>query len=98
MKKIIQRFKTIALVNIIIVSVLSVIILIGWLFYSSDIKNLFPDNQLSNPVTCLTFLLSCLSFICIISPEKSLQYTGKALAVIVLLTGIIKFSEVLFNY
>ncbi|HUS03675.1 MAG TPA: hypothetical protein VMY77_18170, partial [Chitinophagaceae bacterium] len=98
MKTIISRFQRVAIINITIVFALSAIILTGWLFYASPVKNLFPGNQLSNPVTSLCFLLACVSLICLVNTRKQLRTIGKMLAVVVLLIGLIKFSEVLFNY
>ena len=98
MKTIVSRFERVAIINIIIVFALSAIILTGWLFYDSPVKNLFPGNQLSNPVTSICFLLACISLICLINSRKQFRTIGKTLASVVLLIGLVKFSEVLFNY
>jgi PAS domain S-box-containing protein len=98
MKTIISRFKNIALFNICLVMLLSCVILTGWQFYSSGIKDIFPDNQLSNPVTAITFLVAAVSLACIINVEKKIRLTGQWLATAVLIIGLIKFSEVFFGY
>lgn len=97
MEKLICQFKRAGLVNIIIVLVLSFLILAGWLFYDSPIKNLFPGNQLSNPVTAVCFLLAGLSFILLINKEKNFNLFGKFLAIIIVITGSIKFLEIFIN-
>ena len=98
MKTLIDRFNTVAVINILIVFVLSALILTGWLFYNSPVKNFFPGNQLSNPVTSVCFLLACSSFVCLINRSKEFRTIGKVVAFIVLFTGLLKFTEILFNY
>jgi len=98
MKKIVIYFQCITVINIFFVSVLALVVLFGWHFDCSIIINLFPNQQLSNPVTALCLLLSAISFLCISNSKNHTLFLGKFLAGIILVIGLIRFLETIIHY
>jgi PAS domain S-box-containing protein len=95
MENIISRYKKIAKVNLIIVSLLSILILLAWHTGSVFIRNLLPKNQLSNPVTAICFIILSASLYFSLGNKV---LTGKICSFIVFLISLIKVGEILFNY
>ena len=98
MQTIIRRHRKLSLLNLFLVSFISLVVIIAYQFNLLFLKYLFVGKQLSNPVTALCLLLSAAALLCLSKPVKLLNELGKMLAMLVFITGIFRFIESLFAY
>jgi hypothetical protein len=98
MQKIVDNHKKIAILNSYFILSLSLLIVLIWQFDLITLKNLFPGNHISNPVTALCFTASIASFFLLVNKNPQLHLPGKIIAAAVFLTGLIRFSEVLLGF
>lgn len=98
MQRLTRRNHQVAYYNAVFVIFLAVIIIFTWHFEIAAIFSLFPHRLLSNPVTALCFLLSAVSFSLQASKKQKSMQLGLIIALAVMLTGMIRFTEIVFDY
>jgi len=87
----------VAYINSLLVILLSLTVLATWQFDLIGVKNIFPEQQISNPITTICFLLSGFSIL-LLAKEKEGQYTGRITACIVVLIASIVLCSDVFHY
>jgi len=81
-----------------LVVVLSLLVFTVWQFDLVNIKNAFPDKQISNPVTALCFIFLAVALPACAADKSSLNSVGKALALVVFTIGTIVFFSITLQF
>lgn len=94
MEKIILSYKQFAFIGCTLILLLNSLILFIWQFDLIRIKNLFPGQQIANPVTAVCFILSVLSLFYLIRVSKKFHTAGTLLAFIILFFGVFRLLDI----
>lgn len=92
------RLYNIALSSAVLVISLSTLILATWHFDLTSVKNAFPEQHISNPVTALCFLCSGVSLLFLVSEKEKMPRFALSLGAVVFLLGTTVFSSIVFNF
>jgi signal transduction histidine kinase len=95
MQIIIDRYKKLARIELVIVLILSILVFAGWLFDVNELKKGLLDSVSMNPVTCLILIITITAFSYVTRPEKYYQVIGKCSALIVIVFGLLRIYEII---
>lgn len=93
MQQILERHKRLSQINSLCILLLSGTVLFAYQFNELALKNLFLGKQLSNPITAICFILSAISLYGVTNENRKMQNAGQLVALLVLATGLIRFTE-----
>lgn len=93
----VSKFHRITGVNLVILFLLSVGVIIGWIFDVCILKGGLEGSVSVNPITAISFILSGLSLVLLVHGTRPLKMCGKIIASLILLVGIVRLAEIGFN-
>ena len=88
------RLQSVPLRCSVIVTLTSVLVLLGWVFEIDILKRIIPGYVIMNPITAVTFLLSSAALWLIQSADDRRNRIAQVCSVFVLLIGLIKICAV----
>ena len=97
MRKALGLYK-VALFQILTTIMIGLLVLLVWQFDLIAVKNIFPEQQISNPLTSLCFILCGACLLLLLNDKKMFRLLARLLAAVVLFIGAIVFCSAIFRF